>query len=649
MATLLKIRPFTVAIMASAILAAQAASAQPAQPRTAPQKRTTATQKAPTKTTTTPAKTSATAPQQKTAAAPQQKTATAPQQAPGGGSAAALAVVPENVIAFGVIRHLGELDEKIGTLARDLQVPAPGALMMVRTLAGIQEGLDEKGPLVVAFVPGAQAGEPPFPVIYVPVTDYKKFVTQLQGTDKEDEATQITIANQVFNAIKKGNHAVLVQPDRAENLKSLAATRAGALRLPQRAAEWANSHDAFLMVMPEGVKGAIGPVRQGLQQAKGAFPADNDQLKAVAAMFDVYDGILSTIEKEITHFAFGVRLDQGTIYLDTHSVFLANGSLAQAAGDAKRTEASALAALPTGPYVFAFDGVFPESWFAGMTRFSAEAMRIMATQGGGKPLTDEQVAQISDAMQKSMAGVQSIAFRLGTLQPGKSFYASMSGAMKVKNSREFMTAYEKSIREMSDSLSKSEIPLFKSYEITKANIGGVEALQVSMDMSGMLESAGGDPNAKKLMEMMIGEGGKITAYMAAADQTTIAIAYGEEALKATLASATKKAESFAAQKDVVSTQKLLPKDAQWTAYVSPNGVLAFAQTMMQNIAPGQPQLPPAPAMPPLGLAAKMTSQGCDTSLVLPKEVLVTISNYAQNLQQNLQPGGANGAPPPENR
>ena len=585
--------------------------------------------------------------QQKTRATAQKKSTTAQKSATAqkgeavGRTPAALAVLPEGVYGFAVVRNLGELDAKLSALAKDLQVTAPGPLMLVRTLSGIQEGLDEKGSLVVAVLPGTIEGEPPFPVLFVPVTDYKKFVAQLQPAEN---ATTITIANQQFAVAQKGKYAALAPPDREESLQKVVAAKGASLGLPGHVTSWAGEHDAYLVVMPEAIKQAIGPVREGLQQAKANFPADNPQLKMVATVFEFYDNILSTVEKEITHFGLGLRLDQGTIYVNSHSAFLPNGSLAQAAGDAKQPAQRALAALTAGTYVMAFDGVIPESWLKGMSKFSAEAMQMMMPPDG-EQLSDEQIKKLTEVMQESMSGVESMAFRFGTIQPGKSIYGGMSAAMKVKNSKEFLARYEKLIVEMSATLKGN--PFFESYTLTKGKVGGVETLQVSMDMSAMIKGVP-DANTQRMMELMIGEGGKLTAYLAPADATTVVMTYGEDTLAETLKAATKKTASFTAQPEIMTTMKLLPKDSQWVAFFSPKGIVEFAQSMMAAIAPDeQAQLPPFPVTPPVGLGARMTTQGCDTSLVLPKELLVAIGGYAQAMQRQGggQQPGVNGVPP----
>jgi hypothetical protein len=227
-----------------------------------------------------------------------------------------------------------------------------------------------------------------------------------------------------------------------------------------------------------------------------------------------------------------------------------------------------------------------------------------------------------------------MAFRFGTIQPGKSIYAGMTAAMQVDNAEEFLDRYEKSIREMSAAFKESKNPFFQSYEVAKAKVGGTEALKVTMDMSAMLKELP-DPNAQQMIELMVGKGGKLTAYLGAAGKNHVIMAYGEDSFAEAIKSANKKGASFMSQPEILTTLKLLPQESQWVAFFSPQGMVEFARTMMQNIAPQQAgALPAFPATPPVGLGAKMTEQGLSTSLAIPKQVLKSAGGYAQQIQQN---------------
>jgi hypothetical protein len=269
-----------------------------------------------------------------------------------------------------------------------------------------------------------------------------------------------------------------------------------------------------------------------------------------------------------------------------------------------------------------------------MAKFSGEAMRMM-TPPGGEKLSDEELKKLVDTMQKSMKGIRSMAFRVGQLQPGKSIYESTSGVMKVDNAKEFISSYERMVGEMQSLFKKANNPAVGSYEISKTEIGGQPVLQVTMDMSAMLGQLP-DQNSQQMMKLMFGEGGKVTAYFAPSDATTVVTAYGKEAFTEAFAAANKKGQPFAAQPEVAKTMKQLPAQSQWVMLFSPSGIVDFVSTIVQHVAPGGPgQLPPFPATPPVGFGARLTSDGCDTSLILPNEVLAAIGGYAQNVRQQL--------------
>ena len=108
--------------------------------------------------------------QQKRTAIAQQKATTAAVQQKQAAAApvAALEVVPQGVLGFAVLRNLSELDEKLNALAKGLQIPAPPALMTVRQLLGVGEGLNEKGAVVLAVLPPPEEGSPPLPLLSRP-------------------------------------------------------------------------------------------------------------------------------------------------------------------------------------------------------------------------------------------------------------------------------------------------------------------------------------------------------------------------------------------------------------------------------------------------------------------------------------------------
>ena len=123
-------------------------------------------------------------------------------------------IVPEGALGIAVIRNLGELDEKLNALAKGLQIPAPPALMTLRQLIGIGEGLDEKG--AVGARHHATGGGRRTPAAdHVCTGDrLRKIHRTLQPADAKAAQTEVTIAGRPHSVMKKGNYAVLSQARR---------------------------------------------------------------------------------------------------------------------------------------------------------------------------------------------------------------------------------------------------------------------------------------------------------------------------------------------------------------------------------------------------------------------------------------------------
>jgi hypothetical protein len=568
-----------------------------------------------------------------------------------GGPAAAdtrLALVPDDAYGFAVVRNLGEMDKKIGNVAQAIGVPAPPALMTLRSVMGIQEGLDEKGAIVVAIVPESADDPEPAPITFVPVTDYAKFIRQFQPADASAAVTRIQIANEESLVAKKGNFAVLSMPDHEATLKRVIAATKNVSTSVGPLSPWLAKQDIYGVILPKGIQTGIKPIRQGLSEAKQSF-ADNEQFRAIAGMMEMYDGVLSTVEKEITHVGVGLQIDDsGNVFLNSHSLFVANGSLQQAAAGVKTPSAPLLSQAPGGPFFFAFDGVMPEAWMETMAKFSAQAFSAMPSQDGEK-LSDEEINKITEAMKESMRGMKSMAFVMGTMKPGQSMYDNMSAVVKVDDAKRYLANYEKSIAQMGKALEKSTNPVFKGYSTSKGEIDGIATLDVTMDMSAIAEQAGNDPNARKMMEMMFGREGKVTAHIGPADSTTVVMGYSKESFRRALDAVRGKGDTLGKDEDVAKAAKLLPKNSQWSGFFSVGGLIDFMTVVGQAAAPqgAMPQLPAFPDTPPIGFGATMAAKGCETSLVIPVETLQGLGQYGQILQgAGVAPGPAGPAQPP---
>jgi hypothetical protein len=145
--------------------------------------------------------------------------------------------------------------------------------------------------------------------------------------------------------------------------------------------------------------------------------------------------------------------------------------------------------------------------------------------------------------------------------------------------------------------------------------------------------------------MMFGPEGKLKVYLAAIDDTTVALSYvSQDGIVRVKAACAHVPASLASDPDIAQTAKLLPNGAQWVVYLSPKGLFDFITTAIQAAAPpgGQmPALPPFPQTPPIGFGAETSGKAFDAQIVLPGATLKGIGGYVNQMKGMFapRPGG----------
>ncbi len=87
-----------------------------------------------------------------------------------------LEAIPDTALVVVVINRLEETSDKIELVAKQLQAPQQSLLTLFRVQTGIHAGLDEKGTAALAVLPAKDAGAMPQAALFLPVTDYPKFL-----------------------------------------------------------------------------------------------------------------------------------------------------------------------------------------------------------------------------------------------------------------------------------------------------------------------------------------------------------------------------------------------------------------------------------------------------------------------------------------
>ena len=101
-----------------------------------------------------------------------------------------LKLVPDSAFGFLAINQPAAVDAKFQTLARQVRLPAPSPLAMLKQF-GMGEGLDVKGMAAMLVLPPQGDNPLPTPILLVPVTDYGKFRGQFQPESTADAVTKM--------------------------------------------------------------------------------------------------------------------------------------------------------------------------------------------------------------------------------------------------------------------------------------------------------------------------------------------------------------------------------------------------------------------------------------------------------------------------
>ncbi|HZZ74110.1 MAG TPA: hypothetical protein VFE24_17790, partial [Pirellulales bacterium] len=465
------------------------------------------------------------------------------------------------------------------------------------------------------------------PLICVPVTDYDKLLAQFKPEKAVDGISTITIAgSKPMHVAKKGNYA-LVSPDE-DVLKSALAAKANVAEQLAPMSGWIAAQDIAAVATTAGIKAAVAPMRAGLAQAKTNFPANNPQAAQVAAAFDSYDQILDACEKELTHAAIGLEADHDSnLHLTSRWMFTANSKFTQFAKSAPAAVKSPFGNLPSLPLAFAFAGPLPKG-------IASSFEPMLKANPQYKSVTPEQWKKINAALEQMMSATNSISLVFGVPKEGGGFFQNFMGVTAVDDSSKFLETFPKAFQEYLAAYKEAGIPGFENVKITPLEIGGMKAIQSTIDIMATLPPDS-PAETKQTIEKMFGNEGKLMFnYIALGSQSILSVTGDANEAKQKLDLYKATSEKLADSPLNAKTLGLLSKDAQWVGLVDLNGFVTMFKGLGNQIDEAHNPFNAAPAfpsMPPLGFSAKASEQSLDTDLALPADTVKAIAAGAQQL------------------
>jgi hypothetical protein len=540
-----------------------------------------------------------------------------------------LGVIPDSSLGFVVVNRLQQTNAKVDKLAETVGAPPARLLGKLRTALGVEKlpGVDLKGSAAVAFLPTPVGQAKPVVLVFVPVSDYGELVEKLGGKAAEGQIAEVEIKGKTLVVGKTGSFAVMSEPDNRGVLEE-ALKPTGKLASGLKPwASWIDENDVVGVATADGIRLAASKAREALEHAKEAMARLQPNQPAAQAGIEMYEQLLDAITGEVQTVAVGARLDaKQNLFVTSREKLAPGGELAEALKGVKPPGEKLLVGLPSEPFVFAGYGATPQGLNEAMLKFSYNFMRSVPQLYG---LTPEQIDQMAKASKQSMVGMEAMSMMMGVGEPGQPIYSNVYGVMEVDDAETFMDRYAKMVETSSEALTKSKTSFIKEMKLTKEG-PGVWTLEFQMQFGKLEENQ--PPQVQKMMEKMFGSEGKATVHLGIVDEHRIAMSYsGTEKIGTLVAAIRQGKPGLAGRPEVTETAALLPKDAPWAAYWSPQGTLAFARRFMNTLTDGQVMVP-IPELPEtgaVGLAATASDGQVQTWLVVPASVFEAIGKLSK--------------------
>jgi hypothetical protein len=552
---------------------------------------------------------------------------------------------------------LDQLDAKMQNLGRLLKAPIPPLLEQLQAGAGIGNAFDSRGSAILVVMPGEGEAAQPAVVLLLPVSDYQRVLERLRPDKPAEKIVEVRfreregkpgprlsvpmrpwVPGREALMGKRGAYAVFAEPRHRTALEKVLDAKGSIAAELAQWEPWLTENDAVAITTARGVKLFSGMARKQLDQCnKVAMSMTGEQAKRATAGFDVYGKILQAAEREVQVLTVAAQLGkEGEIRIRSQLRFTPGQAAAQWSARIQPATGNLLAGLPAEPVVVTSGVVLPADFMQAATEFSLDMMRQNSQLYG---LTKEEVDKFAAVTLRSSRQLREAAMILGVGKPESGLYDNTTARFRVDDAARYLAEHEASIVEANKIIRGAKDTVLAPTEVQKIVVEGKPGLEVKTTMPRI--KTPGMPDTAELMGKLIGHGGKMTTYLAVADQHTIIMANtSRERLLQGLRVIEQPASGIAAEPEVAKTLALLPSGAQLVACISPQGCVSLASRVIAFVVPvavALPQIPPFPATQPIGLAAEVSAGQLQIELVVPAAVVEAVGNYAAAMRHKAQP------------
>lgn len=559
--------------------------------------------------------------------------------------------VPRDALGLIVVHNLSEADSKAGKTLGALGSRLPGPLALLKSIAGIQAGLDERRDLMIVLLPPEQESARLSLALWLPVEDYDALVHSLDG-DPGRRIAAVTLAGEDLLVVQQDKWAVVMDPDQRDRLEMLRETKSAPPQQVHDWYKWIDANDAAVVVLPSGMK-ALWTLAESeklfepLPAARPGVPADdlfgpqNQLVIAATPWSEIRQWIRSTFAErpevarwaaEAEGAACGLRLDrQGNVVLGVKLAFARDAMPTSVAAATPEMRSAATPQLYSkGDFVFTGAGRVSPQWIVpAVAPYVRQVTNDLATNYG-TPVDEADVARFRQGVELAIADVRAFA---ALTRPGAGADAVFTNnflAVRVTDSKKFCASAAECVKIWNEMLGKPQAAMrliFKSKPIT---VAGREGTEFSIDMAAAVD-APAIPEMRTSLEKLFGPGGLFRLQIVSIDETAVLLASAtEDQVAAVVETMKAKADRKNQPAELQAAAQLLGAESGWKLFVSPGGYTAWLKRQMEAVLGaviGGPTVPQFLPSPPFGFAGGVDGNVVWVEAAAPIETIRGAGKY----------------------
>lgn len=534
---------------------------------------------------------------------------------------AALEVIPDDAIGYVLINNAEQLNDKIQAMAKKMNTPLPlSPLGLVKTLVGVEKGINEKGAFAIALL---DDDDEPIPVLCIPVSSYNDVMSGL-GVKEPKEINEVEVVGKSLVIARKGDYLLATEAKNKAGLQAVMSAKKSVAAASAGIVNYLSDNDLAAVITHTGVKKLCSEAKKGLGELKNQAqlqpPFAGDYVEWI-------NTFVKSAETEIPNVAMGLKIDaKHNIIAGMRVDFKPGGTFAKAGAEIKPLPGGNLQGLPDAPAAFAFGGVYPESFLKSMLEMNTELLKTLGQ------LEKKDIERLQESYAMTAKGMRGMAMSVGVIGKNQAFMETINAVAKVNDADEYISNYVKAMEVTGEIYKKAENLPFPAMKAKSIKVGDAAAALVEMDMSKTQQLG---ENEKRILDRVLGEGGKLNVTMIAADKNTVLMRYtgAKEAEKA-LEAYKKNAGGLNKNEEIAKTAAMLPQGSQWELYLGPKEIMDVARRLVDDFAPGAIAIPDFPQTPPIGVGAEISAPGFELRLVVPSAVIEALGKFVKEVQNN---------------